>query len=396
MTTATGLPRIPFLDMLRGIAVLGILVMNIQGFAQVELAYINPYVLDALSPLEQWLHAFGYLFIEQKFVSLFSMMFGISTWIVATNAHSAGSSPTSVHLRRNLGLLIIGLVHAYLIWSGDILVSYAVTALLLTPALHWSIQRQIKIGLLFFAIPLIFSQLQFWLFSAEERAEWFAYTPEQLEAEIAAYRGGWLETLPWRLATSRDIHLLGLPFVLVWFVGGWMLTGMALFRIGIARAMFRPKIYWVWSIAWLIPGLILTQLGYLYQAHHQFELHTVALGRDTLAYLGALMMTNAYLGFAVLFYRSRLWPKLVRALEAIGRMALTNYLTQSLVATFLFHGFGLGWFERLSLVELVPVTLGIWAVNLMFSVLWLRYFRQGPMEWAWRHLTQWSGASRFP
>lgn len=390
MTAA--IPRIPFLDMLRGLAVLGILVMNIQAFAQVELAYLNPYIQGPLSNADAVAHAIGYLFVEQKFISLFSLLFGISNWIVATNAQATGRSAKAVHWRRNLGLLLIGLVHAYLIWDGDILVAYAVAALLLTPALRWSVRRQVKTALVFLSIPLLLSLLDVWLYTPNARAELYTSTIGSIDADIAAHRGTWLEAFRWRVDSSLDMHLLGLPFYLVWFVGGLMLVGMVLFRLGIARAVYPSRFYWIWSLGWLVPGLLLTQAGYLYQAGRNFDLGTVALGRDVLAYLGALMMAQAYLGFAVLFFRGALWPGLVNVFETVGRMALTNYLLQSVVATSLFYGFGLGWYERLSLVELVPVTLAIWAMNIVVSRLWLSRFRQGPMEWFWRRLTHWSGA----
>ena len=389
MTAA--IPRIPFLDMLRGVAVLGILVMNIQAFAQVELAYLNPGIRDALSGAETVVHAIGYLFVEQKFIALFSMLFGISNWIVASNALAAGRSARSVHLRRNLGLLLIGLVHAYLIWDGDILVAYAVTALMLTPALNWTVRRQLKTAFVFLSIPLLLSLLDVWLYTPDARAELYETTIGGIDADIAAHRGTWLEALNWRIDSSLDMHLLGLPFYLVWFVGGLMLVGTVLFRLGIARAVYRPSFYGLWSLGWLVPGLLLTQAGYLYQSANDFNLGTVALGRDVLAYLGALMMAQAYLGFAVLFFRSGLWPRLVHVLERVGRMALTNYLLQSVIATGLFYGHGLGWYERLTLVQLVPVTFAIWAVHIAVSLVWLHRFRQGPMEWLWRHLTRWSG-----
>jgi len=391
VTAGTSIPRIPFLDMLRGLAVLGILVMNIQAFAQVELAYLNPHIRDPLSSAEVVVHAIGYLFVEQKFIALFSMLFGISNWIVASNALAAGRSARSVHLRRNAGLLVIGLVHAYLIWDGDILVAYAVTALLLTPALNWTVRRQLKTACVFLSIPLLLALLDVWLYTPEARAELYESSIGGIDADVAAHRGTWLEALNWRVESSLDMHLLGLPFYLVWFVGGLMLVGVVLFRLGIARAVYRPSFYWLWALGWLVPGLLLTQAGYLYQSANGFNLGTVALGRDVVAYLGALMMAQAYLGFAVLFFRSGLWPRLVYMLERVGRMALTNYVLQSLIATSLFYGHGLGWYERLSLVELVPVTLAIWAANIALSIVWLNVFRQGPLEWLWRHLTQWSG-----
>lgn len=391
MTSPAAIPRIPFLDMLRGAAVLGILIMNIQAFAQVELAYLNPAIRNALTPGESVVHAIGYLFVEQKFIALFSLLFGISNWIVATNAQAKGLSYRTIHVRRNLVLLLIGLIHAYLIWDGDILVTYALTALLLTPALQWSISRQLKTALVFLLIPLLLGLLDVWLYTPDTRAAFYDSSVGSIDDDIAAHTGTWWSAQQWRMASSWDMHVLGFPFFLFWYVGGLMLAGMALFRLGIARAEYGAQFYGLWTLTWLVPGLLLTQAGYLYQASSDFNLGTVTLGRDVLAYLGALMMALAYLGVAVLFHQAGFWRGLRRTLERVGRMALTQYLLQSVIATTVFYGYGLGWFEQLSLVQLVPVTLGIWAINIATSLLWLRYFRQGPMEALWRRLTHGSG-----
>lgn len=383
-----GIRRIPFLDMLRGIAVLGILVMNIQGFAQVELAYLSPPVLNPLTPAESVLHALGYLFIDQKFVSLFSLLFGVSAWIVATNARAAGMAWRDVHRRRNLGLLLIGLVHAYLIWDGDILVSYALAALLLTRSLEWSLRRQIQVALAMLSVPLLLSLAEYALLPPGELASQYDATPETLQDEITALRGDWFSVQAWRLRSALEMHLWGIPFWNLWFAGGLMLVGMVLFRLGIARAVYPPAFYWRWVLGWGLPGFLLTLIAYLYQRDQGFALTSIALGRGVLAYLGALMMALGYLGLAVLLYQRASWPRVNRVFQAIGRMALSNYLLQSLVATGVFYGYGLGWFERLSLVQLLPVTLAIWALNASLSVVWLRHFQYGPVEWLWRWMTR--------
>lgn len=379
--------RIPFLDMLRGLAVLGILVMNIQGFARVELAYLSPGVFEPLSLFDKLTHALGYFLVDQKFITLFSLLFGVSSWIVATNALANGQPMVGIHIRRNLSLLLIGLVHAYLIWNGDILVAYGAAGLLITRSLNWELRKQLVVGVVFLAIPMLLYLLEFLTTSAPERAAQYAADASSFNTEIEALRGGWTEVQSWRFDSALRTHLVGLPLWSLWFAAGSMLIGMVLFRLGIARAAYSQTFYLRWTLAWLLPGLALTLAAYIYQSSYGFGLASVAFGRGVLAYLGALMMAMAYLGLAVVFYQRGIWPALNRTLQAVGRMALTNYLLQSLIATSLFYGYGLGWFEQLTLTQLIPVVLAIWLVNISVSLFWLARFRYGPVEWLWRWLT---------
>lgn len=376
--------RIAVIDGLRGIAILGILIMNIQAFARVERAYLLPNIHQPLSLADRWLHGLGYFLAEQVFVSLLSCLFGIGIWILAERSRAAKQDAIKQQRRRSLGLLLIGLVHAYLIWSGDILVAYAIAGWLLAPASGWSVRRQLQIGLAFLAVTPALSLLEWAVVPAAVRNAAFAADPQAFQAEITALLGSWSENQSWRFGRTLESHYLGLPFGTFWFVAGWMMIGMALFRLGFAAGQWsRPHCLLLLAIS-LPSGLLLKTLGYAYQAGSNFEPARLIIGRGVLSYWGAACLCLSIISLAVLFWRR--WPqhRLARLLEAIGSTALSNYLLQSLIATSLFYGFGLGWFEQLSFAQLVLVTIGIWTSNAVLTTLWLRHFHLGPLEWLWR------------
>lgn len=381
---ATENPRLPFLDGLRGLAVLGILIMNIQAFGRPEWAYLLPDITGPLSVADRWLHGLGYFLAEQVFVSLFSCLFGIGIWILAERDVRRQRDPIVHQRRRSLGLLAIGLVHAYLIWSGDILVAYALAAWVLAPSVYWPVQRQAQLGLMFLAVTPALALLEVGLLSAEARSAAYNINSQDIQAEIDALTGSWWKNQGWRFSHSLEAQLLGLPLGTFWFVSGWMLIGMALFRQGFAAGAWSPERYRRYIALALVAGLTLKATGYVYQAGNHFSPATLALGHGLFSYLGALCLALAYIGLAVLGWHYRPLPALGRLLQAIGRLALSNYILQSLVATSLFYGFGLGWFGGTSLVGLLLATIGIWLINAAFSLLWLRWFHCGPLEWLWR------------
>lgn len=384
--------RLAFIDGLRGIAILGILIMNIQAFARVERAYLIPNIHEPLSLTDRWLHALGYFFAEQVFISLLSCLFGIGIWILAERNLAAGQNPVKQQRRRSLGLLVIGLIHAYLIWSGDILVAYAIAAWILAPAVYWKTRSQLQLGLAFLAFTPALSLLEVSLLPAEVRGAAYAADPQALQAEINALLGSWWANQHWRFERTLESHYLGLPFGTFWFVAGWMLVGMVLYRIGLAAGQWSSRRYLLLLSITLPSGLLLKALGYVYQASSDFDPTRMVMGRGFFSYLGAACLCLSILCLAILFWRR--WPQhgAARLLEAIGKTALSNYLLQSLIATSLFYGFGLGWFEQLSFRQLVLVTIGIWMANAVLTTAWLRAFRLGPMEWLWR----WQSRGRAP
>ncbi|MDB2449076.1 hypothetical protein N9W78_02175, partial [bacterium] len=282
--------RLGVIDGLRGLAILGILIMNIQAFGRIERAYLLPDIHEPLSVLDRWFQGLGYFLAEQVFVSLLSCLFGIGIWLLAQNDQRAGRNPVTQQRRRSLGLLFIGLLHAYLIWTGDILVAYALAAWLLAPAVHWSARRQWQIGLLCLAVMPALGVLEVVAIPVESRQAIYSADPAAFQAEIQALTGSWWQNQHWRMARTLEVHLLGLPFGTLWFVAGWMLVGMALYRSGYAAGGWSSRNYMRVMVATLLAGLLIKAAGY--PLH--FQPAWVSLSWSLFSQVGAACQMLAY------------------------------------------------------------------------------------------------------
>jgi uncharacterized protein len=190
-----------------------------------------------------------------------------------------------------------------------------------------------------------------------------------------------------RAPTAFEFQTLTFLFWGGWRAGGLMLLGMALHKWGILTAQRPARIYIRLAIIGCVVGfpLILDGVRRNFAAEWAFEF-SLFIGFQ-FNYWGSLFVSMAYLSAVMLVVQSGILARARRTLAAVGRTALTNYLGQSLVATFIFYGHGLGLFGSVSRVQQVLIVVGIWAVQCVASVLWLRHFRYGPAEWLWRSLT---------
>ena len=400
MTTAvkpvTVRNRILSLDVLRGFALFGILVMNIQFFAMPEAAYSIPAVFGDLTGTNLGVWWFSYLFADQKFMTLFSMLFGAGIVLMTSKAERQGGHSLRLHYRRMFWLLIIGLVHGYLLWSGDVLVLYAICGFVIYWFRRWSPKWLLLLGVIVFAIGPLLSfaggaSVQY--APSEVRAELVAdFWPSQevLDTEIEAYRSGWLGQMAARVPTAVELQTTALFFWGFWRAGGLMLMGMAFFKWGIFSGERRNRFYLVLIAMGLLIGLPVVAWGGYQNFAHGWDPIYARLGMGyQFNYWASLFVSLGYVGVIVLWLRTGWLAWLQHALGSVGRMALTNYLLQTIIATFIFYGHGFGLFATVSRSEQMLIVLGIWAFELIFSPLWLRRFRFGPVEWLWRSLTYW-------
>ena len=255
--------------MLRGFALLGILVMNIQLFAMPIAAYSNPTAWGDLSGINLGIWTLSDLLASQKFLTLFSLLFGAGICLFADRIEARGGRPAVWHYRRMGWLLAFGLAHAYLLWVGDILVPYAVCGCLVYLARRWRPRTLLVAGLAVFSV----TSLVFLLIGAallipglpeevthEVENEWTP-DPSALEAEIAAYRGGWTEQQPLRMEQALGMHLGTLPFFVLWFCGGLMLIGMALYKWGVLSAAKDDRFYRRLAVVGLLAGAPIVAFG---------------------------------------------------------------------------------------------------------------------------------------
>lgn len=418
--------RLPSLDVLRGFALLGILVLNIQSFASpaeslhdIPLAVSNPaaphYALNLA------VMTIGWLFFEGKMRALFAVLFGGGSALLLDRIErrSGEGHAADIFHRRNMWLLFFGLVHGALIWAGDILSQYSSVALLtLYPLRRVSAKKLIGFG---FAISLLGGTLGVANFSGlfsnfhAERLQEAAYTAqlhhqapteEELKAiaDAAATRKEHFDELPKEIAEGRGSYLQSEPgnasgyagFVALLFKSGWilevlgaMIAGMGLYRIGFLSARLPSRTY----VTVAAVGYAISVPTVLIGIHHsqRFEFSDAVTALWMFLPYGveqnACMLANA--SVVLLLVRHGALMPVQRALAAIGRTAFTNYILTSVVCQFLFSWGPWKLYGVLDYYQELYVVAGVWVVNLIFSNVWLRFFAFGPLEWAWRSLTYW-------
>ena len=384
--------RIDAIDVLRGVAVLGILVLNIQAFAMPGAAYFNPTAYGDLEGANLYVWVAGRMFADQKFMTIFSMLFGASIVLMTERAEARGEAPR-VHYCRMGWLLVIGLLHAHLLWSGDILFLYAVCGMLVYPLRRQPPGRLLVLGIALLAIASAFSvwtgvTLPYWPEEARSdliRDVWQP-PPEMISGELAAYRGGWLEQQPIRSESALEFETYILITWGLWRAGGLMLIGMALFRSGVFSAERSPRFYVALIAVAAALGLPLVAYGIATDFARGWPLWSFFLGAQ-FNYWPSIAVSLGYVGVVMVACRTASLHALTRPFAAVGRTALTNYLLQTILCTTLFYGHGFGWFGSVDRVGQLGVVAAVWAVQLAASPLWLRRYRFGPAEWAWRSLT---------
>jgi len=361
----SGAERIATLDILRGFALFGILVMNIQAFAMIAAAYINPLAVAPTGAAEYAIWLVSHVFFDKKFITLFTMLFGAGIVLMTQRAEAAGNGALSLHYRRMFWLLVIGLIHAYLIWYGDILTAYALIGMVAVFMRHWSPRRLVIVGLALLAVQ----QVLFALIGAgitmvppEEIAaiaeeSWLASSSHAL-AEIAAYTGGFGEQLAMRIEQSLGLQFFGIPTELFFYLLGVMALGMAAFKSGLMTGEWSNRAYARLAATGLALGLPLVGLGVAMNQNADWEMtFSLYFGRmpNTLA---APLLALAYTALVILAAR-RFGPAMQAMFAPVGRMAFSNYLAQSIICTSIFYGHGLGLFMQIDRLGQILIVLAI-------------------------------------
>ena len=301
--------RIASLDVLRGFAVLGILVMNIQAFAMPMAAYFNPTAYGDLSGINFFIWLVSYLFVDQKFLSMFSLLFGAGICLFADRVEARSDRSAGLHYRRMFYLLLFGLVHAYFLWSGDILVTYALCGFVLFFLRNRSPRTLVVIGLAVFSVAsVIYTAIGMTTEFipdkdvAEIAAVW-APDAAQIDAELLAYRSGWFAQQARRGTDTLEMHTTVLPIQLLWKSAGIMLMGMALYRWHILSAVRSDVFYRYLALIGFGVGVPVVAVGawWNFAAGWSWE-RSMFLGSQ-FNYWGSLAMAFGYVGLAMLAVR---------------------------------------------------------------------------------------------
>ena len=410
--------RINSVDVIRGCAVLGILLMNIADFALPHQAYSDPTVAGGATGANLAVWAINYVLFEGKMRAMFSILFGAGTVIFMARGEKrgAGMIVSDIYHRRLLWLLAFGVLHAYFIWQGDILYWYAVTGMLLY-SLRGLAPAKLFIGgalcLLMMVPQSIMNGLEFQELrqkgmaadaaakagkklteeQIEDQKKWndklheLKPTKKEIDKEIADHHAGY-----WKLFAGRAgmVAMIESVFFYHWFwdVAGMMLVGMGLFKLGYLSAERSYREYGLVAAICYgagLPGSIIVARQMILSG---FEPSTVML-LDATYSLRRVAMVLAHISLAMIVCKSGVLAWLTSRLAAAGQMALTNYLTTSIICTTIFNGYGFGLYGKLDRAHIYIVVLSIWTAQLIWSKPWLEHFRFGPFEWLWRSLTYW-------
>lgn len=376
--------RQPQLDMLRGWAVLGILAVNALAFAwpavlEMDLS-LAPFALAGDDKLGQWVVE---TFFAHKFRTLFSLLFGVSVFLVGGER---GDADRGALLKRRLGwLAVIGAAHGAALWYGDILLHYALCGFIVMTVRSWPAGRLLAAGGGITAAWAVIVAGLAWTGAASGQASGpeslpFMPGPEQFAAMVEAYRSGWAgaasqNLIAWAIAAAMGLMLVPVTAPL-------MMLGLGLYKSGFLTGRAPGGLY---AVLAGLGALALAFAGWAQWGALGSDSPVDKAWGDAAAAFAPLAMLGYVSGLLMIGRRGG-WAS--RLLAPVGRMAFTNYLAQTLIMASLFYlPWGPMWFGRMGPAALwIPVT-AVWAAQLVWSPLWLSVFRMGPLEWLWRCLT---------
>jgi uncharacterized protein len=398
----TSADRILSLDIIRGIAVMGIFSVNVVGMAMLEQAYFYPpaYGFESLGDKIMW--AANFVVVDGRFRSLFSILFGASMVLVIERGIAAGKKSWQVHYPRMIVLLLFGLAHFYFLWWGDILANYALVGMI--AFIFWRLAPKwlllasaLSLGMMY--VPMVYQGTQQIAHiaakaapgaTAEQRAEYEGLLAELKPSEdVLAEEDAAHESIPAHLAFVRKTEPYR-PFESVPGYGletlGLMLLGMAGYKSGFLTGSWSRKRYAQ------IAGVLVTASAAIYgfAAYQILQADFAPLTYFPWEQIYVFPMHPfAAIGYAALIMLLTRRGAVADRFAAVGRAAFTNYLGATIIGTILFYEFGFGLFGELSRGEAWLIVPVVWAVMLLWSKPWLDRFRYGPFEWAWRSLSRW-------
>ncbi|PCJ50542.1 MAG: hypothetical protein COA74_01815 [Gammaproteobacteria bacterium] len=389
--------RINNLDILRGFALLGILIMNIQSFAMPGAAYVNPTVWGDLTGVNLYVWTMSNVIADSKFMGLFSILFGAGVCLFAERAEEKTGKSAELHYKRNFWLLIFGLIHAHLIWYGDILYSYALCAFWVYWFRNRSPRFLIISGMILLSIASFYSLFVYYALNnnyipeedIKEILSFWQPSATQLQSEITAYTGDLSTQLHQRSQNALFLETQVFLSTIVWRAGGMMLLGMALYKNGVLTGQKSSKYYLILSIVGLSIGFLVSSYGVVQNFAHDFSLNYSMFLGNQFNYWGSIFTVIGYIGLVNLAINKEFATSLQIRLAKVGQMAFSNYIFHSLFCTLIFYGHGLGLFAELERIQQVMIVLLIWLLQLWYSPIWLKYYLYGPLEWAWRSVTYW-------
>ena len=408
--------RLIALDTLRGFAVMGILVMNVYAFAMPLAAYNNPTIMGGTDALNMGTWFLTHVLFDQKFMSIFAMLYGAGIIMMMNRAEVRGSAFTPIFYRRSAWLIVIGLLHAYFLWFGDILFQYGLMGMIVFLFRRAAPRTLITIACVLLPVTLLINfgssfymeEMQAQVAEIErlqadgtvlddeqqqKLEQWqeirvvFSPSEEDIAADVAAYRGTYIDALTQRAPFVALMQVSSILAVVIWRVGALMLLGMALMKLDVLSGERSTRFYKSLTLVGYGVGLPLAITSAVLLEANEFDPLFVARYGGIPNYFGSVLVALGHIGVVMLVLKSGALKGLSDRFAAVGRMALSNYLAHSLVMTSLFYGYGLGLYAEVPRFPQQGFVLALIGLQLLVSAWWLERFRFGPAEWLWRSLT---------
>jgi len=398
--------RLLSMDVLRGCAVMGILWMNITAFALPQPAYFNPAVSGPLSASDVAFWAVGFLFFDGKMRGLFALLFGASMLLLIDREEMAGRDGRRAQMVRAAWLFLFGLAHYLLLWWGDILMTYAIVALVALLFIRHEPLSLVKWAFLFFLLHFLLCvafllSLYSWSHAASapgtaaDIRDGFTHfiapysDPHSIavHAETATYGSGFVDIVRHRLAGYPGQWFWSFLFTALETLG-FMLLGMAMLKGGFLTGRWSAEQYWRTARHCFLIGLPPMAALALWVVLSRFAVLPALGSMMAWSFPFRIPLTVGWAALILWLLAGRGQSRITSAIAAAGRMAFSNYLGTSLVMTAIFYGWGLGLFGQVRPAALPLFVLGGWAVMLLWSPLWLKRFGSGPLEWLWRSLAK--------
>lgn len=407
--------RIDSLDVIRGIALLGILLMNINGMG-LPFAYSDPTIAGGDDGLNLKVWIVNNMLFEGTMRGLFTLLFGAGVILLTGRLEKSGAGITTadIYYRRILWLLFFGIINVYiLLWHGDILYPYAIFGLMLFPFRNASVRKLFVMAGILISIGVIWdiadyhSKLNLQKEVVEIQAiidhdagltksqedklkEWdkftIKHTQEEVNELIEKMHQSYFSVL-FEKVKGNQFMQTWLPYRLwVWDILSFMLIGMAFYKLRIFHGERSNRFYLFLILLGYPVGLLINFYETRMLLENNFAALTI-LQADQTYQIGRLFTTMGHVGLFMLFIKSGIFNFLQKSLAAVGKLALSNYLMHSIVTSIIFYGDGFSLYGRLQRYELYYIVAALWIFQLIASPIWLRYYQYGPAEWIWRSLT---------
>ena len=388
--------RIASLDVIRGLAVFGILIVNIQSFALVSDARSIPIVHGDGLRLNYDIWFLTHVLADGRFMAVFSFLFGACICLMSERLESKGLNSGPFYFRRMAFLILVGVMHSYLLWSGDVLFAYGICG-----SVCWLFRRcrprmLFLLGLIMLAIGEYLT-LNIWspsangfLVSTYQLLQDALHIPvTSATQETLDYQGTWLQQMAVRIPTSLNAEVASFWIVVFWRTCGSFLVGMGLYRTGFLNGSLPKRRYWGVLLLGVVSVVISWIVGRSYLHFGPSFRNGFLIDYEWNAWL-SIPIALGWATIGILLVKLDGFKLLKTGLQATGRTAFTNYISQTIICTTLFYGHGFGLFGRMDRIHLISVVAAICIAQLICSTVWLRHFAFGPIEWSLRYVTYWA------